>query len=219
MVNRCGKTAKVVVVDLDGTLLRSSSFKAYVQCGLRMLLNEHKYRSAIDLLGSLLIRKAGFISHNRLREISASHIGFKENVLAAMRQYLKNDYSDAVSSFIRDKCIDGYKVLLATAALKDYVPILWDGEFVAYNLADGKVAVDCRGEKKKDMVIEMLEGRCPEIFISDHISDLPLMRYVATNGGKCILANPTKQTLRFLGKLEPSELFEVELLLDSCEAR
>ena len=219
MVERCRKIAKVVVVDLDGTLIRSNSFKTYVKCGLHALVNNGSYMPALEVACSLLIRKAGVISHNNLREICSSRIGFGEDVLISMRNHLQKDYSEAVMSFIREKRAKGYEVLLATAALSDYVPAVWDGDYVASTIENGKIAVDCRGDKKKDMVIEKLNGLCPEIFLTDHIADLPLMRYVADNGGKCVLVNPSEKTSGFFREFEPSELLDVELLLDSGEAR
>lgn len=219
MVGRHEDIARVVVVDLDGTLLRANSFRIYVRCGLRVLARRRKAVSFLRVLYCALRRKSGLISHNRYREICARHIGFGPEVLRVVAAEAACVRSKAVARFLEARRAEGYGVLLATAALEAYAGVLWDGPMVASSMKHGIVVDDCRGVRKLELVLEALGGRTPAYMLSDHRADLPLLCHVAQHGGKAVLVNPSTAELRFFRELEPSELFNVELLLDDSEPR
>lgn len=214
MVEGCSKTARVVIVDLDGTYLRANSFRMYVRAGFSLLGGLRLAR----LAGATLLRKLRLLSHNSYRQTAASLIGFNDNVISLLKKRAVSLKSRSVESFIRERRAEGYRIVLATAAMDCYIKAFWDGEYVATLMDCGRVATDCRGETKLHAVLSLLDGQTPEYVLSDHRDDLPLMKYAATHGGHAVLVNPTERNLRFFRQLEPAEFFDVELLLDGGEA-
>jgi phosphoserine phosphatase len=212
MVGGYEEVVSVVVVDLDGTLLRGNSFKLYVRCGACALLRKRSLGGFVRLLAATFLRKLSVITHNRYREICAALIGFESDAMYKMTECA--GMSEAVLHFVADRRKEGCQCLLATAALEDYTYAFWEGARVGSVLKDGRVLVDCRGEVKLRRVLEALGGRVPAYALSDDIEDEPLLRYVAEHGGRAVLVNPNKKTLRFFREFEPSKLFDVELLLD-----
>ena len=69
MVGRHEEVVPVVVVDLDGTLLRGNSFKLYVRCGACALLRKRRLGGFVRLLAATFLRKLSVITHNRYREM------------------------------------------------------------------------------------------------------------------------------------------------------
>ena len=95
--------ARVVVVDLDGTLISGNSCKLYVRVGLKKAGMQGKLR----LLCALAQRKLGLITHNALREKCMSVIGFDNAVIDALEAYAQNMYSAAVLRFLEMRRAEG----------------------------------------------------------------------------------------------------------------
>lgn len=188
MVDRRPKLTRAVVVDLDGTLLRHNSFRTYVRAGLRT-------RHAPLVLWHTLVRKLGLTGHNSYREQCMRAIGFGADVLTRMRSGAT--FSGAALDFLEAKRGDGYRIILATAALEGYVGALWDGEYVATRHNSDTILRDCRGHAKLSDVRKLLGGALPEYVLSDSRADFPLMKAVADAGGTPLLVNPTLSAAGF----------------------
>ena len=211
MVDGRAQVAPVAVVDFDGTLIRGNSFRLYVRLGMRRASVWGKAR----LAWWWAVRRCGLIGHAAFRRRCAAVIGFPDALLAEMRAACDAMRSPAVARFLTEREAEGCTVLLATAAMEEYIRGVYaDGPYVA-----STPACDCRGERKLQAVLGQLGGRTPAWVLSDHEADLPLLRHAATHGGRAVLVNPSAATLRFFRQLEPAQLFDVELLLDGGEAR
>lgn len=210
MVDGLTQIAPVAVVDFDGTLIRGNSFRLYVRLGLRRASAWGRARIA----WWWMVRRCGLIGHAAFRRRCAAVIGFPEALLAEMRAACAAMRSPAVARFLAEREAEGCTVLLATAAMEEYIRAVYDGPYIA-----SAPGCDCRGERKLQAVLGRLDGRAPAWVLSDHEADLPLLRHAAAHGGRAVLVNPSGATLRFFRKLEPAQLFEVELLLDGGEAR
>lgn len=192
MVSRHETLCPVVAVDLDGTLLRANSFKLYIRVGLKT--TGAARRAA--LLAATAVRKLKIISHNHYRAICCRLIGFSREVLDKLGEAAAAYRSATVGEFIREKEAEGYRILLATAAMDKYVPALWRGEYVASHVENNRIVFDCRGEAKLEKVLKYLDGATPEYFISDSLADRPLFEQVLAHAGHALLADPTTDTLR-----------------------
>lgn len=209
MVDGRTPVAPVVVVDFDGTLIRGNSFRLYVRLGMRRASAWGRAR----LAWWWTVRKCGLIGHAAFRRRCAAVIGFPEALLAEMRAACDTMRSPAVERFLAEREAEGCTVLLATAAMEEYVRAVYDGPYIA-----SRPGSDCRGERKLQAVLGCLDGCTPAWVLSDHEADLPLLRHAAVHGGRAVLVNPSAATLSFFRQLKPSELFDVEFLLDGREA-
>ncbi|MDE6269616.1 MAG: haloacid dehalogenase-like hydrolase [Muribaculaceae bacterium] len=194
MVDGRSQLSRAVVVDLDGTLLRQNSFRLYVRAGI-------KTRHAPFVLLNTIVRKMGLTDHNSYRERCMRLIGFGADVLGYMKR--KAVFSKTVVEFIEARRREGYRIVLATAALEGYVGYLWDGEYTATRHTPTKILRDSRGHAKLHDVRKLLGGSLPEYIISDSPADYPLMRAVSAAGGTAILANPTLSAASFYTKNLP----------------
>ena len=211
MVDGRTQIAPVVVVDFDGTLIRGNSFRLYVRLGMRHASPVGK----VGLVWAWALRRCGLIGHAAFRRRCAAAIGLPDALLAEMRAACDAMRSPAVARFLAERKAEGCTVLLATAAMEEYVGAVYaDGPYIA-----SAPCCDCRGERKLQAVLGRLDGRTPAWVLSDNEADLPLLRHAATHGGRAVLVNPSAATLRFFRELEPAQLFDVELLLDGGEAR
>lgn len=192
MVSGCTKLAKAVVVDLDGTLIRQNSFRLYVRAAMHT-----RRRTAIAW--ATLLRKAGLLSHNAYRERCMRLAAISWPIITRMGDAAV--YSKAVIAFIEQKRAEGFRIILATAALQGYIRAFWNGENVATQHEATGITFDCRGEAKLRAVCERLGGRLPQYILTDSPADYPLMHAVAAAGGTPILVNPTRQSLRFYNKM------------------
>ncbi len=201
MVGRRQELARALVVDLDGTLIRENSFRLYVKAGLRS-------RHAPALLAATLLRRLGAYSHNAYRERCMRIIGFGADVLERMTSEAHR--SEAVDRYINARRAEGYRIILATAALQGYVEAFGFSDYVATRHDSGRILLDCRGEAKLQAVRSLLGGRLPEYFLSDSPADAPLMRAVAEAGGRAVLVNPSPESLEHYRAIIPG----VEILRD-----
>lgn len=192
MVSGCTELAKAVVVDLDGTLIRQNSFRLYVRAAL------HTRRRAA-IVWATLLRKTGLLSHNAYRERCLRLAAISRPIMARMGDAAV--FSKAVMRFIEQKRAEGFRIILATAALEGYVRAFWNGENVATQYDGAHITLDCRGDAKLSAVCERLGGRLPQYILTDSPADYPLMHAVAAAGGTPILVNPTRQSLRFYNKM------------------
>lgn len=205
-----------VAVDLDGTLLRGNSFRLYVRAGLRSLWRRRRYSALAGLLLHAALRRARLSSHRRFKQRCARAIGFGDDVLGTMRRSMQHEISPAVQNFIDDKRRQGYDIILATAAFADYIPAVWDGDFVATAYKRGQAMRECRGDEKLSRLLMALDkrGLTLRYVLTDHPDDMPLLRHNAAAGGVNVIVNPTPRNLSFFRQLEPTQLGRVELLRD-----
>lgn len=194
MVSGCTELAKAVVVDLDGTLIRQNSFRLYVRAAMHT-------RRRMAIAWATLLRKAGLLSHNAYRERCMRLAAISWPIITRMGDAAV--YSKAVLNFIEQKRDEGFRIILATAALQGYLRAFWNGESVATQHEAARITLDCRGESKLQAVQERLGGLLPQYVLTDSAADYPLMHAVAAAGGTAILVNPGRRSRRFYKKTMP----------------
>lgn len=194
MVGRREELARAVVVDLDGTLLRQNSFRLFVRSAMR---TRHRFR----IIWATILRKTGVLSHNEYRERCLRLTAISHPLISRMGDTAR--YSTAVVSFIEKKQAEGYRIIVATAALEGYIRAFWNGEYIASTHDCERITNDCRGVAKLRAVSAYLDGRIPEYMLSDSADDYPLMKQVADAGGHAILVNPDKRNRRFYSERIP----------------
>lgn len=204
MVDGCKKVTRVIVVDLDGTLVNVNTFREYLLFTAKVLTGRLRFLPVIRIMISVAMRKLRLVSHSAM----------KRRVLAATQSLVSGDDIDSfVRQLLQKVNIDllnmlekyrkeGCKILLATAA-----PGLYAREFADSLHLDGCVATpevadnaswrENVGTAKLDSVCDYISGIGGElaVVVTDHYDDLPLLRY---NPGVNILVNPSPATVERL---------------------
>lgn len=200
----------LTVVDLDGTYVTCNTLREYILTGLKHHLRRSHLLSSIKVSALMALRVLRLISHKTMKfgclAALAKDSGFHAVFAAKMRASVNNE----VVAIIESKRAEGHAVLLATAAPDFYVPLIWDGDYVATASVDNPDRTECRGEEKLRRVLEYARANGCHIdtVISDHHDDAPLLRY--NSDGTNILVRPSDKTLRFFGELEPTHFLLIE---------
>ncbi len=187
------KKQPLLVVDLDGTLVKGNTFRIFVRCGLMHLASNAKYLKFIKILSLLALRKFRLISHRFLKfkiiPIIDESIKLKDRFIANTIPLLNED----VKTLLEIYNAQGYEVLLATAAADTYISWIYDGEYQATSMLCNPEMVENRGEIKLQNVLKHARARNLElrVVITDHYDDIPLLKYGAYN----ILVRPSDKTL------------------------
>ncbi len=185
---------KVLVVDLDGTLYSINTFRYFIKYILRNSVNRYDIVLLMKVLLTMASRLFNIISHSKM----------KYNILNAIKEKDYIGYQKFVSSIsfskrsiplINDKDFD--IKILATAAPSCYANIIAKNE--GFNLCLGTEFSDrsfsdkfenIREVKKKNVMHYLSKKGIHEIdvFITDHIDDLPLIKLTKKN----IIINPSE---------------------------
>lgn len=141
---------KLLAVDLDGTLIRGNTLHIYIRCALKDMLRRRRLYSLAYSAAMLALRRAGRISHSRMKFGILSHIKPTARLRADFRAATAPLRNKDVERLISDFRARGGAVLLASAAADSYIPLIWDGDFVAtdMNPATNPGHIECRGEEK-----------------------------------------------------------------------
>lgn len=193
---------KIVVVDLDGTLIDGNSLHLFLRVALR-------HAPLLDRM-----RIARLMLLRRLRKIS--HVDMKFGCLGIVRpdEAFRSEFVRRFRAMLRPeivRTIDRYKesgdtVLLATAAADMYVKWIWDGDFVATSVHDNPNRRECRGDAKVEAVRAFMRpGDTLEAVFTDHSDDIPLLQMGASRN---YLVDPSTSTVVALNDLSiPYTLF------------
>lgn len=182
---------KIVVTDLDGTLIDGNSLHLYICCALSL----RRPLLSLKICAWLGLRLIRLVSHRRMK--------FAVLGLITPDQRLKDKFVghfDAMRRPETAKLLDTYRsqgatVLLATAAPDVYIPWIWDGDFVATRIKDNPNLKECRGEEKLTAIRQyMTKADTLEAVVTDHHDDLPLLLEGANN----FLVSPSPQTIKRL---------------------
>lgn len=209
MVNRheVDHIEPLTVVDIDGTYINGNTLTIYYMCGLRHLFELRRFLTVAKLLAVVAIRKLRLISHLRMKTYILNHLFPYDDILSSFAIKAKERINPQVAALVQNESV----VLLASAAPSYYIEKICDGmPFVASAFYPGKSFVECRGEEKLRRVNEWaaVNDCCISTVVSDHYDDAPLIK--ANKQGLNILVNPSKKTLRFFRKLQPTHFFLIE---------
>lgn len=202
----------LTVVDLDGTYVSCNTLERYIMIGLKHHLCRFRIFSACGIIMAVALRRLRLISHPAMKftclHLLASDRRFHEEFVREVRGCI----DPKVKSLIESRRQSGHKILLATAAPDIYVPLLWEGDFVATHTEDNPERTECRGEEKLRRILSYANtGRCYiDTVITDHMDDAPLLEY--NRAGTNILVSPSDKTLCFFRELKPTHFFLIDQL-------
>lgn len=182
------------MVDLDGTLVECNTLHVMLRLGLRHapLVN----RAAIAML--IVARRLRLISHETMKYKALALTGRSAAITDKFVVYVESHRSARVASILEERKKAGDRILLASAAASSYIPLIWDGEFLAS--PDG--GPDLRGRSKVRAVEQWLDDNNLEIgmFITDHFHDLPLALATRNRGGEVVIVNPTPKSAKIFAE-------------------
>lgn len=137
------------MVDLDGTLVECNTLHVMLRLGLRHapLVN----RAAIAML--IVARRLRLISHETMKYKALALTGRSAAITDKFVVYVESHRSARVASILEERKKAGDRILLASAAASSYIPLIWDGEFLAS--PDG--GPDLRGRSKVRAVEQWLD--------------------------------------------------------------
>lgn len=194
MVNRQQNASKITVIDLDETYLLCNSLKLYLRNALNYAAGHLRLDRVTKILTLFALRKLKLISHETMKYRAIKAAGESPEMLKTFKCLAKRQINPKVAKFIEERRRNGDEILLATAAAQCYVPLIWDGNYVASPMG----GPDCRGDRKRDTVIQWTTAHNSTIryFLTDHMEDLPLARYAAASGANVLLVNPNRESLQ-----------------------
>ena len=208
-------TSPCTVVDLDGTYIEGNTLKIYLQCGISHLLKKGKFTSLFKLATIILLRRLHLISHLRMKQTIIDTLYSYPQIAVSSSLNAKQIVNQKVKALINRNKNNGHKIIIATAAPDFYVrQMVGEYEYVASEYIPGKRLTECRGEEKLRRVENwMKENNCRlDTVVTDHHDDAPLI--TANPDGTNILVNPSKSTLRFFRKLQPTHFLLIEEIDD-----
>lgn len=183
---------KALAIDLDGTLLRTNTFRDYLSfCG-NAALHSFRLDICLSILWWVVLRKVRLVSHSRMKEAllirTAAFMARQGRLDVFVEKELT--YLDAhVQQIMEPYRNRGYLLILATAAPAFYArPI---AEFLHIDHCCGtplpsEIVIgqwkECVGQQKVEALQRMLQvhGAELDVVITDHSDDLPLLNYNAS---------------------------------------
>lgn len=162
----------------------------------------------MDILRAVLKRKAQLSSHTEMKHsiVGTAIQTLSQSEINRFAEILFDDLNPEVVNRLEIFASKGMQILLATAAADFFLP--------AFTGLLKNFTIDFIGTPYKSVVTEFVENKgdvklsCVknylkshnlqlQAFITDHIDDLPLLRY---NLGENILVNPSKPTVSLAKK-------------------
>lgn len=193
---------RAVVVDLDGTLLSTNTFKDYVLFVAKESVTALRIDVTLGVIFFVALRWMRVVSHSTMKyyllRMTARFMGADR--LSRLADMLLLKANPGVTTLCEDYRKQGCYMLLATAAPEIYSRIIssrmgFDGYCVTpmpqpesaewkENVREQKLAAVLRHLESEDASIAVV--------ITDHHDDIPLM---SSNPGKNILVNPSSKTI------------------------
>lgn len=182
---------KIILVDLDGTLISCNSFPKWVTFLLLSSFRQLRWWVTAQVAFWLLQRKLGFISHQRFKRdlMALTYPEFYDLMFAkSLLPYLNHTVVAAVQAE------DATVRVLSTAAPVNYAAHLVDLLGVDFQrmhstqLHQGELRENV-GEHKVDYLRRDFPGDLNITLYTDHRDDIPLMKVSAN----VVLVNPSKK--------------------------
>ena len=186
---------KALVIDLDGTLLRTNTFRDYLRFSCREALAAMRWGVFLGILFYSLLRLLRLVSHARLKYhvLCLTRTLSTEPMLQRFVDRELQSLNPQVSGLLSEYSQQGYLTVLATAAPAHYASLL------AHKLGFEACCAtplpttsfdqwqECRGEEKLRSVSTLLATHeaTLAVVVTDHEDDRPLLR--ANVDGKNIL--------------------------------
>lgn len=168
----------IVVVDLDGTLIKGNSLHVYIKCGLKKAVLDADIPVLFKILCALSLRKLRLINHFKMKSIVLKAIFPCEKIRVDFTKKINGLRRISLLRKLEQDKKEGKTIILATAAPDIYVPWIWNGVYFASEVRNGKLMKECRGEEKALRVrtfADKSKGSVNAVY-TDHYDDIPLMR-------------------------------------------
>lgn len=167
--------SKVVVVDLDGTLIDGNSLRVYVCLGMRQLIHHNPIQAGV-LAAIFVLRKLRIVSHRRMKFAALKRIRPDSELRQKFTAKIDAMRRPEVARLIERYRKDGAEILLATAAADVYIPWIWTGPYVATPTRENPGRIECRGTLKARAVARYIGlEKALEAVVTDHVDDLALL--------------------------------------------
>lgn len=184
----------VVVVDLDGTLVKGNTLHIFFKAAIRDAFRRHDYKFAFVAASLLALRKLKFITHKTMKFSILKRVEITDSLRRDFVRRVDECRRPSVSKILDDYREKGAQIILATAAPDVYVPWIWGEDFVATPWRDNHSRQECRGTVKLAVLrskIKNFDSRLTAV-LTDHHDDLALLGA----GAKDIyLVSPSPQSL------------------------
>lgn len=174
---------EVAVFDLDGTLVKGSTFTIFVEWLFRKMMRERPF-VALQLAGIVLARKLRLVSHARSKRrimLLAADVA-DESDFSRFAHMVAGKVIPEMKDMIEAQREKGRFLILATAAPEEYAATLarelgFDYVAATSGCGGGDGCIECRGEEKLRRVMEICRRNHGEVKMvaTDHKDDLPLL--------------------------------------------
>jgi hypothetical protein len=195
MVNGCENKIErdIVVVDLDGTLIRGNTLHLFIKAAVGDAVRTHCYGFVLFALLMLVLRLLKLISHKRMKFAILRRVKITEPLQHRFVENVNSRRRESVEQLLDSYRKNNATIVLATAAADIYVPWIWMGEYVATATFDNPAREECRSTVKLAALrckYPNFDQRLLAVF-TDHYDDLALLGAGAPN---IYLVAPSSQT-------------------------
>lgn len=186
---------KLAVVDLDGTYLRGNSLHILIRCAFAQALRAGHLSRACRMAFYAGLRLLRLSSHAKMKFAMLRVIPLSPTLCQKFAAKARANINPEVATDLDRLRQSGYHILLATAAADSYVPLIWDGDYVATPMSNNPDYHECRGELKLKAVKQYATTHKLRISIifTDHRDDLALL--ARANAERVVLVNPSASTI------------------------
>lgn len=195
---------KSLIIDLDGTLLNTNTFKDYIKYIFNDTLKKRKFLISVQIVVYVILRKLRIISHECMKKHilkSTSPFMSYEKLKKFTQTLYRKENLKVVELLLKYKA-QNYLCILSTAAPESYATIIanhygFDNCIATPNYIIKNSWKENVKENKKENTIKFLKrnNASLNIFITDHHDDLPLLKIPKEIN---IMVNPNIQTQQIL---------------------
>lgn len=194
---------KSLIIDLDGTLLNTNTFKEYIKYIFNNTLKKRKFLISVQIVVYVILRKLRIISHECMKKHILKYTSpfMSSEKLKKFTQTLYRKENLKVVELLLKYKAQNYLCILSTAAPESYAKIIanhygFDNCIATPNYIINSWKENVK-ENKKENTINFLKrnNASLNIFITDHHDDLPLLKIPKEIN---IMVNPNTQTQRIL---------------------
>lgn len=199
MGGRCLTPA--VVIDLDGTLVATNTFRNYILFASKLSLRQGRIDIAIGCTAPVVCRKLRLITHSCMKRLilRLTHRLMTDRHLETFASMVFSKVNTSVLEVCHEYHRKGYTLILATAAPSAYAVKIARLAGIAHCIATPPAEtpgwMENKGIVKRDHVLQYLGDNdlSLSVVITDHRDDLPLLK--ANNRGLNLLVAPNQKTL------------------------
>lgn len=194
---------KSLIIDLDGTLLNTNTFKDYIKYIFNDALMKRNFLINVQIIVYVILRKLRIISHECMKKhilkITTPFMSHEKLEKFTKTLYLKENLK--VLDLLHKYKSQNYLCILSTAAPESYASIIanhygFDNCIATSNYITSNWMENVK-ENKKENTINFLKrnNASLNIFITDHYDDLPLLKIPKEIN---TIVNPNIKTQRIL---------------------